>query len=284
MNRGVSIRLFLADGTSDGLWIVEKSNWSGLGLVLPRTRYAQMRTRDELTRPGVYVLIGPSDSVGDRDRVYVGEADVLRKRLDQHQVNKDFWTRAVAFTSKDQNLNKAHVRYLESRLLRLATEAGRSEIDIGNVPGAPSLSEADAADMDAFLDEMLALFPVLDVDAFEHAEEAPPAERLWASGPQAQAEGVETPDGFQVFAGSLARASTVPSIQAYMLQIRNHLLAEGVLVEEGESLRFMRDYVFNSSSTAAGVVLGRNANGRLEWKDDQGRTLRDIAAAEVASE
>ena len=276
--RGVSIRLFLAEGTPDGLWLVEKSNWTGLGLVLPRSGYAQARTRVELTRPGVYVLVGPSETVADRQRVYVGEADVLGKRLDQHQASKDFWTKAVVFTSKDQNLNKAHVRYLESRLLTLASEAGRCEVDNANAPGAPSLSEAEAAEMDVFLDEMLVLFPVLDVQAFERiAEEV--SQRLRAGGPHAQAEGADTPDGFIVFAGSLARKATVPSIHRYMLDIREQLLAEGTLVDEGESLRFTRDFLFNSPSTAAGVVLGRTANGRLEWKDGQGRTLRDIGTA-----
>ena len=117
-SRGVLIRLFLAEGVSDGLWIVEKSNWTGVGLMCPRASYPRARSRDELTRPGVYVLVGPSETGGDRSRVYIGEADVLSKRLDQHFASKDFWTRAMVFTSKDQNLNKAHVRYLEARLVR----------------------------------------------------------------------------------------------------------------------------------------------------------------------
>ncbi len=283
--RGVSIKLFLAEGRPDGLWMVEKSNWTGLGFVVPRTAYAEARQREELTRPGVYVLVGPSDTVADRQRVYVGEADVLRKRLDQHQANKDFWSRAVVFTSKDQNLNKAHVRYLESQLVRLAHEAGRSEVDNANAPNAPSLSEADAAEMDAFLDEMLVLFPVLDVRAFEQIAGENLGLRLKAVGPNADAEGAETPDGFVVFAGSSARATAVASIEQspYLVDIRAQLVTEGALVVDGESLRFTRDVLFNSPSTAAGVVLGRTANGRLEWKDRNGRALREIGTAAAAT-
>lgn len=237
--------------------------------------------REELGRPGVYVLIGPAEQSADRDRVYIGEADVLSKRLDQQHANRDFWTRAVVFTSKDQNLNKAHVRYLESRLVQLAHEAQRAEVDNGNAPSLPSLSEAEAAEMDAFLDEMLTLYPVLDVRAFEAIEAPVESGRLRLSGPAAGAEGADIPEGFVVFSGSRARAATTPSIHRYMADLRDRLVADGVLTHDGESLRFVRDYLFNSPSTAAGVVLGRNANGRLEWKDESGRTLRALGEAAV---
>ena len=282
--RGVLIRLFLAEGVSDGLWVVEKSNWTGIGLVCPRASYPSARTRDELARPGVYVLVGPSEEGADRSRVYVGEADVLSKRLDQHYATRDFWTRAVVFTSKDQNLNKAHVRYLEARLVRLALDAQRAEVENGTAPKLPALSESEAAEMDAFLDEMLAIYPVADVRAFDKIDSSGSAStRLHVSGPDAKAEGAETPEGFVVFSGSVARATEVPSIHHYLKDLRGSLVAEGVLSPEGPSLRFTRDYLFNSPSTAAGVVLGRSANGRVEWKDTEQRTLRDIAAASVAT-
>lgn len=136
--RPTSIRLFLVDGTPDGLRLIEKSNWTGVGLVCSRADYAFARNRDEYSRPGVYILQG---AVEGKLRVYVGEADELRARLDQHAKQKDFWTTAVAFTSKDANLNKAHVRYLESRLIQLATRARRVELDNGTEPPTPHLSD-----------------------------------------------------------------------------------------------------------------------------------------------
>jgi len=112
-----SIRLFLADGVPDGLWLVEKSNWTGVALLIPRLLYKRIRTeREEMLRASVYVLMSPSETIPDRERVYIGEADVLRKRLDHHHRLSDFWTRVVVFTSKDGSLNKAHVKHLESRL------------------------------------------------------------------------------------------------------------------------------------------------------------------------
>lgn len=191
--RGVTIKLFLVEGGPDGLWAVEKSNWTGIGLMCPRSSYPEARSREELARPGVYVLVGPSEQTAGHTRIYVGEADALSKRLDQHVKDKGFWTRAVVFTSKDQNLNKAHVRYLESRLIRLALDAQRAEVENGTAPAPPSLSESEAAEMDSFLDEMLLIYPVLDVRAFDRIEKsAASALRLFAKGPYANAEGEAT--------------------------------------------------------------------------------------------
>jgi hypothetical protein len=121
-----SIKIFLADGTPDGLRLVEKTNWTGMALCFARTGYVDVRSRDELARPGVYVLTGPSESERYRQRAYIGEADELHARLRQHVREKEFWTHAVAFTSKDDDLNKAHVRYLEAKLIEKAKAADRS--------------------------------------------------------------------------------------------------------------------------------------------------------------
>lgn len=282
MPRAVSIRLFLADGNPSGLWVVEKSGWTGIGLMWPRAVHASARQRVELQRPGVYVLVGPAESSG-KTRVYVGEADILRKRLDQHHANKDFWTRAIVFTTKDASFNKAHVKYLEGRLLALANRAQRAEVDNGNVPQLPVLSEPDIADVEAFLEELLLLYPVLDVRAFEPLEDATASgTRLRLSGPGAHGEGAETAEGFVVSAGSVARSAEVPSIHQWLTELRARLVESGVVEHAPDGLRFTQDYVFESPSAAAGVLLGRAANGRTEWKDDQGNTLKQIQASVAA--
>jgi hypothetical protein len=110
----------------------------------------------------VYVLAGPSAETG-QERVYVGEGDPVRPRLEQHAARKDFWTQAFVFTSEGQNLNKAHVQYLEARLVELAGEAKRCELDNGNQPQRPSLSEPDQAEVETFLAEMLLCLEVLAI-------------------------------------------------------------------------------------------------------------------------
>lgn len=281
--RATSIRLFLAEGTPDGLWVVEKSNWTGIGLVASRPGYQALRSRAELAGPGIYVLVGPADGSAHSQRVYIGETDVLRSRLDTHFKSKDFWTRCIVFTAKDANLNKAHVRYLESRLIALAHAARRTEIENSAASSLPSLSEADTADMEAFLEDLLLLFPVVGLSAFDAP--APTAHHraavLHLTGKGAKATGYETADGFVVHAGSTGRPDTVPSIHPYARNLRDSLVAEGVIATDGDSLRLTQDYLFGSPSTAAMVLLGRTANGRLEWKADDGTTLKDIQEASL---
>jgi hypothetical protein len=137
--RGFSIRIFLPDGIPDGLRIVEKSNWTGRGVVCPRSQFPSAKSRPEFGKTGVYILRGPSEA-GDLPTVYVDEGAPARPRLDQHFARKDFWTSLILFASKDENLNKARVQYLEARLVELARDAKRCVLENGNTPQLPSCS------------------------------------------------------------------------------------------------------------------------------------------------
>lgn len=281
--RGISIRMFLADGTPDGLKLVEKSNWNGLAVMCARADYPQVRARAEFSRPGVYVLVSPAADVAGRQSLYVGQADHARDRLDQHLRGKDDWTHVILFVSNHTALNKAHVQYLESQLIALAHKARRAELTNGNAPSAPFLSEADRADADAFLDDMLLIYPILGVNAFEAHSTLPPKldpqrPRLYLKSRDADAEGEDAAEGFTVFAGSIARRETIPAIHSHphLLALREDLQQNGVLIPDDKGLRFTQDYRFSSPSNAAGVLVGGAENGRTAWKDAQGRTLKSI--------
>ena len=277
--RPSSIKIFLAEGSPTGLRIVEKSNWIGQGVVFPRSGLAEVKGRAEFGKTGVYVVSGPSEETG-RERIYIGEGDPVRPRLDSHAAKKDFWTQGFVFISKDNNLNKAHVQYLEARLCELAAVAKRMELDNGNSPARPSLSEADQAEMEAFLAEMLVCFPVLGLSAFEMpAERAASALVFFAKARGTDAKGFETDEGFVVKAGSVVSSDEVESLPPSFSAMRKQLRDAGVIVEQGGRWVLTQDYVFGSSSTAASVVLGRNSNGRVEWKDDTGRTLKQVQEA-----
>src|SRR4051812_8469606 len=166
-----SVRIFLPGGDPAGLKVIEKSNWSGTGLVIPRALYAEARGRPEFGRAAVYILVGESER-GPLPKVYVGEGDPVGPRLDAHGRAKDFWTHAVVFTSKDTNLNKAHVQRLEARFVELAMVAKRCVLDNGNIPKPPSLSEADTAEVEGFLDDVRLCLPTLGYPFLERAETA----------------------------------------------------------------------------------------------------------------
>jgi len=275
-----SISIFLADGIPDGVRIIEKFNWTGRAVVASRSQLASALQRDEFSRPGVYVLLGPRDS-GSR-RIYIGEADVLRDRLKQHGGQKDFWTQLIAFTSSDENLNKAHVRYLEARLVKLAKKANQWQVENGNEPAMPALAERERAHAEWFLGEMLVIYPILGVDAFEDAAAEPTQEdrpEFHISERGARGKGREANEGFVVYAGATARIEETPSIHAYMKDLRKELKSRGVLVQDGEAFRLTQDYRFDSPSSAAGVLIGGSANGRITWKTADGRTLKAVQEA-----
>ncbi|MDD2924669.1 GIY-YIG nuclease family protein [Rhodoferax sp.] len=289
-----SLRIFVADGDPDGLRIVDKSNWIGKALVFPRALLPQVKVRPELAQTGVYLLLGPRPD-GEGDMLYVGEGDPIRPRLESHYAQKDFWTRAIGFTTTTAGqLNKAHVQFLESRLIALARAAKRMPLDNANQPAEPSLSEAGRADMEVFLGHMLGMLPVLGVHAFEQVRLSAPIALaagaavadavgvvLTCGGRGFEARGMDTAQGFVVLAGSTATPKVGTSLGGNLQAMRQVLLTSGVLVEVESVYRFTQDYVFSSPSNAAATVLGRGANGRVEWKSADGRTLKVLQEAEA---
>lgn len=275
-DKGFNVRIFIPSGEPEGLRIIEKSNWTGLGLIFPRVLLPEVRQLPEISRTGVYVLWGLGES-GLFSRVYVGQAGNVLQRLEQHAREKDFWTHAAIFTSKDFNFNTAHAEYTEARLLKMAYEAKRAELDNRNLPQGPSISKADECDANAFLENMLLCLRLLGVNFFDKVSLDPTAiKELYIRSKGIEARGVDETKGFVVRAGSQARKQEVESIPNYLREIRNSLVELGILVDKGDFYEFAQDYPFGSPSAAAGVVLGRSANGRIEWKDANGRTLGEI--------
>lgn len=274
--RPFSIRIFVPNGDPDGLRIVEKSNWSGVGVVFNRTSFKQALERSEIDRTGVYVLVGRSDS-SVLPTVYVGEGDPVRDRLKSHYSKKDFWDWAVFFATKDGSLNKAHVQRMEWRLIELAKSAKQCRLDNLNTPTPPTLSEADTADVDSFLLDILSVFPLLGLGVFERAEkQANPLALLYLEAKGVKAIGYEDAKGFVVREGSELVTTETPTIHEYMSTLRKDLLEQGVIVPGKNCYRFTQDHVFSSPSTAAGVILGRSSNGRIEWKSKDGRSLKEL--------
>lgn len=282
-----SLRIFVADGDPDGLRLVERSNWIGKALMFPRALYTKVRTRDEFNQTGVYLLLGPRTD-GDGEMLYIGEGDPVGPRLESHYAKKDFWTQAVFLVAGSGQLNKAHVQYLEAKLVAKALAAKRVKLDNGNTPTEPTLSEADRADMDVFLGNILGMLPVLGIHAFEYivhtAVSSTKSKMLYCKGRGGDAQGIDSAQGFVVLKGSKAAADEVPSFKVhweYHSKHRAELIQNGVLTPDAGVLIFSQDYTFNSPSMASAIVVGASPNGRVDWKDASGKTLRQIQEAET---
>jgi hypothetical protein len=275
-HRPYSIKIFLPHGDPDGLRVIGKSNWTGTGVVFNRTAYQDAANRPEITKTGVYILVGPSED-SSLPTVYIGEGDPIKPRLDSHYANKDFWTWAVFFTAADGSLNKAHVKHLECRLVELAKAAKQANLDNVQTPQPPTLAEAELADTESFLADMLGIFPLLGLSVFEAKTATARGKTiLFLKGAGVEAQGFEASQGFVVRKGSKAKRQAYPSANGATTHLRNDLIKQEVLTIQDDIYIFTQDYVFNSPSLAASVILGRNANGRIEWKDLNGETLKCI--------
>jgi hypothetical protein len=278
MKFGKTIKIFLIDGEPNGRMSCELSNWSGKAYKIPRIKIKDCSDRNDLTSTGVYLLIGKDDS--GKDQVYIGEAESILKRLNQQLTQKDFWYEAIVFISKDENLNKAHIKYLENRLHEIAKSANRYRVDNSIIPTQSSISESDRAEMEEFIEYIKMLVNTLGHKIFEEKREFKPKKNqdyfYIKAARGAEGMGQPTSDGFVVFKNSKAAATIVNSLSSSFTTYRQKLIDEGVLVGKGDYLEFSDDYIFSSPSAAAALLMGRNANGLTEWKNMEGKTLRDF--------
>ena len=200
-----TIKLFLVHGDAKRLRTAELSNWTGKAIAGPRSELDTVLARNEATNSGVYFLSG-TDPESGKPALYVGEAESIRERLRGH-LNKDFWNHVIFFISKDENLTKAHVRYLEGRLIEQTKSAGRVLV-INDQSSGSKLPESDREDMEVFLEKIHQLMPVLGADALLPigSRSAGDAEKqiLACNIKGLKATGHVTPTGFVVLKGSQA--------------------------------------------------------------------------------
>jgi len=299
LRRGRTLKLYLADGTPSGVITAELGVSSVRAAVASRTALPELIRREEATRTGVYLLLGPDPDLPERQLVYVGEGDQVKSRLTAHDDDeaKDFFTLAVLIVSKDENLTKAHARYLESRIIAAIRRAGRAKLANSTEPPFRGLPEPEIADMERVIDEIEILLPVLGFDVLRPAGQEAGAPSRAETGERAtglqvasqdklfvlreagtDAKAREAGDEFVVLAGSIAKAQEVPSCAEGVKRRRAQLVADGILVPADDSslLRFTADTPFDSPSAAAAVVYGGNMSGPRHWHDaTTGQTYGD---------
>ncbi len=282
---GRTIRIYLVDGVPSGILTAEIMNWTGKVVVSPRSQLDQLAGRPEAKRTGVYFLIGPDPENTSRDLVYIGEGDNVFNRLLKHNKDeeKDFWSQSVLISSKDDNLTKSHVRYLESRLIGLAKHANRARLANDTAPEPALLPEPDVADMEFFLGQVQMVLPVLGFPFTQQLVTAKPPSQsvariqspVFFMNPVGTSATAQEVDGtFIVFKNSTARKQGVDSWTSYKGQ-RDQLIADGKLIDADQDglLIFVEDVSFSSPSAAASVVYGGNQNGRIVWRvKDTGQT------------
>ena len=275
-----TIKLYLPYGDAKRLRVGEISNWTGKALAAPRTELDELLDREETERAGIYFLFD-SDPESGGALAYIGEAEIIRDRLKQHKV-KDFWNAVVVFMSKDEHLTKAHIRYLESRLLQEAKQVNRYRLENSNTSN-PKLPESDREDMEVFLSRIRQVLPVLGSDLLTpisgSLKNTKPQKELLCKNKGAIARGRRTEGGFVVFKDSTAVVVERPSAETqhpFVVALRKKLVQDGTFAKKDDFFVFTKDTEFDSPSAAAAVIHGGGTNGLTAWKDASGKSLKEL--------
>lgn len=296
--RGRSIKIFLVDGTPNGLRTAEVGLSTIKAMMCPRAELEALGKRSEARKTGVYILAGDDLEHLGRLRIYIGEGDEVFTRIKAHNNDEsmDFWDRVLLFVSKDENLTKAHVRYLEAKLLERAGKANRCSLANRKAAIGGLLPEPDVVDMEEFLKQVHLLAATLGLAVFDaggvqedgeepRRNEAPKAEvELFCRGGGYDARCAVIGGEFVVRKGSRARLGETESLVDYGRAMRKTLIDAGVLRRDGDAYVFTQDYAFPSPTSAGQVIVGGVVNGRVAWKLADGRTYKEWQEAQVEAQ
>ena len=274
-----TLKIFLAFGDPKRLRTAELSNWTGKAVSGPRSEFDKVLAREESANSGVYFLTG-TDPETNKSAIYIGEAECIKDRIKIH-LSKDFWNNITFFVTKDENLTKAHIKYIEGRLIDIARSVERSVVMNNQASGA-KLPESDREDMEVFLEKMQQILPVLGVEAFVQTsaitEEEKQEDLLSCNIKELKATGYLTPNGILVLKGSQAVLEERDSAKKWpsVLVQRNKLIEEGILINKNGAYVFSKDVEFSSPSSAAATIHGGSANGLTSWVNSDGKQLKHL--------
>ncbi len=280
----------MIDGTEYGPRLSEIGNWVGKAIYSPRSSVNKIMYRSEFDNPGIYCLKGDPTDEAFEEKIYIGEAENIRARLKQHMSdpNKDF-KELIFFISKDELLTKTQIKYIEARLIQLSIEAKTAQIENGTSPSLPTLHEADISDMEYFLEQIKLMLPVMGFrflisSTIKHSLEddkintelSKNAVQYLIKTKSFTAKMYESDKGYIVLKGSEAKKILSKSTTETYRNLQRKLIETKILIEQGDKYIFTEDAIFNSPSSAANMVLGRNSNGFTEWVTEEGYTFKEI--------
>lgn len=273
MSFNKTIQMYIFNGDPNGRIMCELSNWNGRVYKISRNELAEFSKRDDAENTGAYFLFGKNEE--NIDTIYIGEAEKIFSRLKQHLKDEDYWNDCITVISKDNILNKAHVKFLEYNFYSLAKQAERAIIINNNIPTCSSVSEYDEAMLQEFISNTQLLVNTLGYKVFSIPEKHHHKHMYFyiKSAHGAEASGVLVSDGFTVLKGSKVSDSTAPSISPSLKNLRDSLIEQNII---DQNFTFTKDKYFTSPSLAAAVVMGRNANGRTEWKNKNKQSIKDL--------
>lgn len=274
--RGKTIQVFLTDGTPRGIKLAEITSNIEQAIFIPRNLINEASNRKEVSRPGIYFLFGEKED-SSKPVAYIGQSRNCIERIKTHDQKKDFWNYAVVIVSKTESFSQTHIEYLEQLAIEKALKANRYNLENGVSPKQFKVPETLEADLLDNFDTIKILLSTLGFTLFELIKkESRAGNALICKGKDAIASGEYQEDGFVVYKGSKANVELTQTSNSTIRNLRQKLVDDQILILKSTILEFSDDYLFSSPSAAASQVLGRNANGWIEWKDGKGKTLDEL--------
>ncbi|MHA1647880.1 MAG: GIY-YIG nuclease family protein [Promethearchaeota archaeon] len=288
MAHGKVVSLFLVTGDPRGLKKVEIKNRSTQAFAVYKNDIKALLDRKEVRKPGIYFLIGKDEGI-NKFIFYIGETEDIRTRLKDH-MEKEFWSQCIVFTSKDELLNKAHVKWLESNFYKELYEAKQVILENKNTPGGAKVSEDDEAVLEEFKEDIVLVLGTLGFVDINKQEEIIPQSNELSSirniiyklrRKEIEARMIPKASGYLVLKGSELLPETTkyredPSVKSSYI-LRDRLLNENKIKESNGKLILTEDYLFNSPTAGAQFLIGKSVSGRVEWVTEQeGTSLKEI--------
>ena len=268
---GKTVTTYLIDGDPKGTQYAFISNKICQMFVVPRSNLAYLNTQEKLQKPAFYILLGEDEAT--RPQAYIGETENFRERVKDHDSKKSFWQKALIFVSKDADMTKADVQYLEHLAISSAKKANTYVLNENKqTPKAPNLPEYQKDAMNELFEDIQFLASFIGCNIFEFSE--PKADILfYTKGRGSDARGFYSSNGFTVIKGSTIAHTSAPSLK--WGEKRQKMVKEYTIEDSGK-LILASDITFASPSAAADFCIGTSNNGWIVWKDISGNTLDSI--------
>lgn len=290
--RSKNINMFLMDGEVTGKIKCTLSNWTGVIYKIPRIQLGDLKSRDEMKQSGIYFLFG-RDEDKQKDVTYIGQATTRKNgegvllRIQEHtrDIHADYFNDVIILTTQNNSFGPTEISYLENKFTQLAKEAGRYIVKNGNDPNPGNVTEEKESELDEIVENTLMIIGTLGYRVFvpmikevsqdltdNHSTYLYLKRKTKKSNRVIEATCERTTEGFVVLEGSQVEIKDSPYLPASLKEMRQNLIASRV-IQDGV---LREKQLFSSPSYAAAFLLGMQTNGRTDWKDQDGRTLKEL--------
>ncbi|MCU4706467.1 GIY-YIG nuclease family protein [Mycoplasma sp. CSL7503-lung] len=290
MNNSKNFNLYLMDGDVTGRIKCTLANWTGLVYKVPRSHIDKCRDRQDLKQSGVYFLFDKNDN--GEDEVYIGQAGIRKNgegilfRVMEHLRDNTYFGDAVMLTTQNNSFGPTEISYLENRFTNMAVSTDRFKVRNENDPNPGNVTEEKESELEDFIEYSKMALGVLGYKIFvplvnytnENTSKETKELILYLSRKNKksnkiiEAKCMRSNEGFVVLKDSIIELEDSNSIPKTIKEIRKKCKSNNEIVNG----RLTKNYLFNSPSYAASFVLGMNTNGRTDWKNENGVTLKDI--------